>query len=121
MSSAASSATVSAYAESCASFSFSRHPGCPWADGGSVDARWSYNSRPADSSQLGPPCSANVSSFRVVEFSVSFRTLKSVNFVTGPRIDEDCNVLHIDTIQSTSILGALDKSVVILLALKSGM
>ena len=23
----------------------------------------------------------------------------------APRIDEDCNVLHIDTIQSTSILG----------------
>ena len=30
--------------------------------------------------------------------------------VTAPSIDEDCVVLHIDTSQSTSILGALDKA-----------
>ena len=28
--------------------------------------------------------------------------------MTGPRIDVDCIVLHIDTLQSSSILGALD-------------
>ena len=28
--------------------------------------------------------------------------------VTGPRIDEDCDVLHIDTTQSASIHGAYD-------------
>ena len=28
--------------------------------------------------------------------------------VTGPRIDVDCNVLYVDTIQSSSIHGAYD-------------
>ena len=33
---------------------------------------------------------------------------KTQVFVTGPRIDVDCDVLHIDTTQSSSIHGAYD-------------
>ena len=32
--------------------------------------------------------------------------------VTGPRIDVDCNVLYVDTIQSSSIHGAYDSTIV---------